>query len=328
MTERESGSPHTPIYADEQISTEHYATKHGDEEEGNEVPSQRDLDFIDDEGVSPEERIDFGDDENVVTFEEAEEAKDEMDEKLDGLFGRDTLRNSADAEINTQAENLMAQMEAALEADLEAFSKSMPALNKLRMLKKTEEMFSISRMHEPLMAGGVLGLLKGWLEPMPDGSLPNSKIRTGVLSMLEKLNINCANEDHKEQLKRSGIGKLVMFLSKLPDETAGNRRVAQSLVESWSRPILGYSRPLESGSIQSRDEQAIRAQHRQASRHKDTQDAEPSKHSESRHAIIPTAAALDYTIRPKSKVSMPSKSSRAGKHSEPKLLKKLLKKRK
>eukprot|EP00889_Picochlorum_renovo_P005335 jgi/Picre1/32365/NNA_007711.t1 len=89
----------------EQVSTEHHAAKHDDdeEEEGNEVPSQRDLDFIDDEGVSPEERIDFGDDENVVTFEEAEEAKDEMDEKLDGLFGRDTLRNSADAEINTQA---------------------------------------------------------------------------------------------------------------------------------------------------------------------------------------------------------------------------------
>lgn len=291
-----------------------------EEEEGNEIPNQKDRDFIDDEGVSPEERIDFGDDENAVTFEEAEEAKDDMEERLDGMFGRDNRRDSADAAVNSQAENLMAQMEAALEADLEAFSKSEPALNKLRMLKKSEEMFSIARMHEPLMAGGVLGLLKGWLEPMPDGSLPNSKVRTGVLSMLEKLNINCANEDHKEQLKRSGIGKLVMFLSKLPDETAANRRLAQSLVESWSRPILGYSRSLESGSIQSSGPpKTARIQH--------VHDAEASK-QESRHAIIPTAAALDYTIRPKSKVSMPSKSSRSGKHSEPKLLKKLLKKRK
>ena len=45
-------------------------------------------------------------------------------------------------------------------------------------------------------------------------------------------------QDRKEQLKKSRLGQVVMFLYKLPDETAGNRRMAKELVERWSRPIF------------------------------------------------------------------------------------------
>ncbi len=43
---------------------------------------------------------------------------------------------------------------------------------------------------------------------------------------------------HQEQLKKSGLGRMVMFLSKLPDELPANRRMARDLVEKWSRPIF------------------------------------------------------------------------------------------
>ena len=89
----------------------------------------------------------------------------------------------------------------------------------------------------------------------------------------------CAQEDRKEQLKRSGLGKVVMFLFKLPgkayslnlsslaplhtcqqspsvsrgpagptffptppDETPANRKIAKELIERWSRPILVSTR--------------------------------------------------------------------------------------
>lgn len=38
------------------------------------------------------------------------------------------------------------------------------------------------------------------------------------------------------------LGRLVMFLFKLPDETAANRRLAKNLIEAWSRPILAAGR--------------------------------------------------------------------------------------
>ena len=298
------------------------------EDEGDLEVREEDRDFIDDEGVALEERVDFADDANAMTFDEAEEAKDDMDDELDRMFGRAGRRESTggDRECSVQAENLMAQMEAALEADLEAFSRKEPALHKLRMLKKAQDALSIQKMHEYLMNGGILGVLKGWLEPMPDGSLPNTRVRGAVLSMLENLKINCANEDHKEQLKKSGVGRLVMFLSKLPDETAENRRLAQSLVESWSRPILGSSAAIGALNQKERmDQFKSSADAPKASRGPGIVDDDQleSGHPETRHAVIPRAAELDYVIRPKSKVSMEASGPKTTKTAEPKLLKKL-----
>lgn len=298
------------------------------EGEGDLEVREEDIDFIDDDGVALEERVDFADDANAITFDEAEEAKDDMDDELDKLFGRASRRESTggDRECSIQAENLMAQMEAALEADLEAFSRKEPALHKLKMLKKSQDALSIRKMHEYLMNGGILGVLKGWLEPMPDGSLPNSKVRGAVLSMLESLKINCANEDHKEQLKKSGVGRLVMFLSKLHDETPENRRLAQSLVESWSRPILGSSASVE--TLQQNQKilgiESLKSKLK-ASKGAGMVDDDQADigHPESKHAVIPQAAELDYVIRPRSRVTMDSSGSRPVKISEPKLLKKL-----
>lgn len=195
-----------------------------DEGEGDLVFREEDIDFIDDEGVADEQRVDFADDGNAPTLAEAEEAEEADD--LSRMFEKGRRESTGDhAELVRQAENLMAQMEAALDADREAFDLKQPALHKLRMLKKAEDAFGIQRMHDHLLRGGVLGVLKGWLEPMPDGSLPNSKVRAGVLQMLASLKINTHDEEQRDWLKRSGVGKLVMLLTKLPEETIENQRV-------------------------------------------------------------------------------------------------------
>lgn len=195
-----------------------------EEGEGDLVFREEDNDFIDDEGVADDQRVDFADDGNAPTQAEAEEAEEADD--LSRMFEKGRRESTGDqAELARQAENLMAQMEAALDADREAFDHKQPALHKLRMLKKAEDAFAIQRMHDHLLRGGVLGVLKGWLEPMPDGSLPNSKVRTGVLQMLVSLKINTHDEEQRDWLKRSGVGKLVMLLTKLPEETIENQRV-------------------------------------------------------------------------------------------------------
>lgn len=65
------------------------------------------------------------------------------------------------------------------------------------------------------------GVLKAWLDPMPDGTLPNSTIRATILKLLDVLPIDCAMEDRKEQLKRSELGKSVMFLAKVSGAPGG-----------------------------------------------------------------------------------------------------------
>ena len=303
-----------------------------EEEERSEdvVINDEDRAFIDDEGVAPEDRINFEDEDNDgngITFEEAEEAREDMEDELDKLFGRGRRDSmSGNKEKEREAELLLARMEAALEADRKAFDEGKPALHKLRMLRKTEEAVSNLSYHEPLMHGGILGVLRGWLEPMPDGSLPNSRVRGSVLMMLKKLQVDCANEDHKEQLKRSGIGKLVMFLTRVPDETPENRRLAKSLVEAWSRPILGNMRMPEShvASVEREEQEQSRKHARLA---KDDgggmyPNVREKSREERKHAMIPQPAELDYVVRPKSKVAVTTRI-RTGKSTEPKLLKKL-----
>lgn len=83
-------------------------------------------------------------------------------------------------------------------------------------------------LHAFFMEAGGLGALRTWLEPFErDRSLPNAKIRSVVLRLLKQLPIDMSDPRTKQHVKDSQIGKNVMFLFKLPDETAPNRKLAK-----------------------------------------------------------------------------------------------------
>ena len=58
-----------------------------------------------------------------------------------------------------------------------------PAIHKLQMLGRVEEALADKRLHTDLLDGGLLGVLKGWLEPMRDGTLPNTKVRPATCAV-------------------------------------------------------------------------------------------------------------------------------------------------
>lgn len=58
------------------------------------------------------------------------------------------------------------------------------------------------------------------------------------MSILHRLPIDLSQEGRKTQLKKSQLGRYVLFYSKLPDESLANRKLARGLVETWSRAIL------------------------------------------------------------------------------------------
>ena len=152
---------------------------------------------------------------------EAAEDDDEIDRMLNKKKRR--AREQSMQDIQVTVENFLARMEAAAEDDMLANQQNKPAIHKLRMLPDVQDMLSNQSIHNEFLDGGLLGVFKAWIEPMPDGSLPNITVRTAVLKLLAQLPIDIAFEGRKEQLKKSGLGKVVMFLFKLPDETAANR---------------------------------------------------------------------------------------------------------
>ncbi len=67
------------------------------------------------------------------------------------------------------------------------------------------------------------------------------QVRETVLRCLKLLPINTMFQNHQEMLKESRLGRHVMLLMKLPDETLENKKRAKELVEAWSRPIFADS---------------------------------------------------------------------------------------
>ncbi|EIE24200.1 hypothetical protein COCSUDRAFT_65792 [Coccomyxa subellipsoidea C-169] len=301
-----------------------------EEEEGNEQPNEADNAFIDDDGVegagaarqgtfdSDEERR-----QQAPEAEEASEEEDEFERMFAGAKGR--RRRAALAEdVKANVDQLLAHMEVAAEKDMEANKQGQPAVMKLKMLSQVEEKLAKRTWHDELLASGILGVLKAWIEPLPDGNLPNIKasvIRTAVLKMLQQLPIEVADSLRKEQLKKSELGKVVMFLFRLPDESQANRRIAKELIERWSRPIFEQYRErheddeVRERELQMRQARAVRQKAQAATEAEQEAQTKTLKRGDPGfrwHASIPQPARLDYIKRPESKVNVDPASIRGG----------------
>lgn len=74
-------------------------------------------------------------------------------------------------------ESLIANMEVAAEMDIAANEDGKPAVHKIKQLAEVEDKVSQSVLHRELLDAGILGAMKLWIELMPDGSLPNVKVK-------------------------------------------------------------------------------------------------------------------------------------------------------
>ena len=116
------------------------------------------------------------------------------------------------AELLRSVTGLVKRMEQAAFNDIKSHDRGEPAIEKLKMLDEVEEA-CIHRDKQPLLLNeGLLGVLKSWIEPLSDGTLPTIKIRTTVLRILQKLPIDTAYVTYRTNLKESQIGSRVMFL--------------------------------------------------------------------------------------------------------------------
>ncbi|EEF42453.1 protein IWS1 homolog 1 [Ricinus communis] len=300
----------------------------GDSEDDHDgVRTMDDDNFIDDSGVDPADR--YGSDNEPRSPTDAPQAEEgEEDEEIKELFkmGKKKKKNEkSPAEIALLVENVMAELEVTAEEDAELNRRGKPAITKLKKLPLLTEVLSKKQLQQEFIDHGVLTLLKNWLEPLPDGSLPNINIRAAILKILTDFPIDLEQYDRREQLKKSGLGKVIMFLSKSDEETTSNRKLAKDLVDKWSRPIFNKSTRFEDmRNID--DDRAFRRptvrrpvnnsagmESRDGDLDLDISRERRSGQSSARqqHASRPEATPLDFLVRPQSKIDPEEVRARA-----------------
>ncbi|CAI0418701.1 unnamed protein product, partial [Linum tenue] len=291
----------------------------GDSEDDKEgLRTMDDDNFIDDTGVDPADR--YGSDNEQRSLGDVPQAEEgDEDDEVNQLFkiGKKRKKNErSPAEIALLVENVMAELEVTAEEDASLNERGKPAINKLKKLPLLTDVLSKKQLQQEFIDHGVLTLLKTWLEPLPDGSLPNINIRAAVLRILtdvcESFSLLCCASAHYWQV--------IMFLSKSDEETTSNRKLAKDLVDKWSRPIFNKSTRFED-MRGAEDERAYRRPppRRPASNSvgmesrdgdldldmaRGRKSGQPSSSSSRQQQLTtrPEATALDFLVRPQSKI--------------------------
>jgi len=193
------------------------------------------------------------------------------------------------------------RMDSAAQADVEANKNSFPATHKLLMLPDVVGYLSKVNLMDQFLQHDALGTLRRWLEPLPDGSLPNENVRHAVLDLLLPMPVTT------HQLRTSGIGRAINFLYKHHQESRENKRIASELITKWSRPIFGLSESYEElADIQTQYDDRRRERQRQTADRKESELERKLREKDEQyytlHARIPQPSPVEFIKRPVSQV--------------------------
>lgn len=139
--------------------------------------------LIDDTRIDPDDNYE-SDNERSASVKAKVEVDDEVERLFKGFGRRKKKPEKSAEELGMFVEHRMAEFELAAESDAELNLDNKPAINKLGKLPLLMDVLSKKPLQLEFLDRGVLTLLKNWLDPLPDGSLPNITVRSGVLKIL------------------------------------------------------------------------------------------------------------------------------------------------
>ncbi|KAJ1935220.1 Transcription factor iws1, partial [Linderina pennispora] len=165
---------------------------------------------------------------------------DELNRRIDAALksGRARKRRKADEDdvaIDESIANLRKRMRDAAYRDIDDNKDGLPAIHKMGMLTDVTDELRKTHLYEAFLENNIVDSLRLWLEPLDDGSLPALDIQNALLDILGKLPVR------RDHLRESGIGKIIMFMSKCPRIPERNRRVCEQFVQRWSRMVMKLS---------------------------------------------------------------------------------------
>ena len=237
-------------------------------------------------------------------------------------------------EIEEEIRSFLGSMDAACQQDEQAVAERKPALAKLKLLGKVEEMLCNKEIQRNLLDLDVLSYCKRWIQPLPNGKLGNVTVRQRVLAAISNMNSGSDNGITPPDLKRSEFGRVVMVLWKHPDETPAVKKMCKTLIEQWSRPIFQKSGNMKDLERVSREGSGLAAIRRQQATQEQMQ-ARQNQKSSSKHANlqsliasgkkggpdgpasanrvrVPFSKGFAFSVRPSARADVPDKAQQRG----------------
>lgn len=190
---------------------------------------------------------------------------------------------------------LREEMREAAIADAECIKNGVPAVNKLQLLPQVRLILQKHNLADSILDNNLLEVMRLWLEPLPDASLPAFEIQKELFSAIERLPIKTIH------LRESGIGKVILFYQRSKRPQTMIKRLADKLIGDWTRPIMGRSDNYRDKHVVSRAYNPDEYSNRSAptSTTQDISVAEAAAIRRNR-AHIPTAETVTYDVAPKS----------------------------
>ncbi|KAJ2549347.1 Transcription factor iws1 [Coemansia sp. RSA 1878] len=218
-----------------------------------------------------------------------------------------------DASVDEAIVELRKRMRDAAYRDIDDNKDRLPAVHKLSMLPDVIEELSKTHLNEAFLDNNIVDSIRLWLEPLDDGSLPSLDIQNAMLNILKRLPIR------RDHLRESGIGKIILFMSKCARISETNRRVCEQFIQQWSRMVLRLSSDYRDRKMREAAVSANRGSYASARPAAAEITSTPGtirvstardKKNERRTAQIPRRVATDYSVMPVSSIS-PSQGSSA-----------------
>ncbi|TYG51186.1 hypothetical protein ES288_D10G237000v1 [Gossypium darwinii] len=174
--------------------------------------------------------------------------KSDTDEEIEAMFDkvkrRKKMEETSSPGIGLLVEKVVAQMEIAATEDIELNIQNKPAIRKIQMLPLLTDFLSKKKLQQEFLDHGVLTLLKSWLDPLPDGSLPNATLRSSILNILTQvMPVDISLEDGREQLKKSGLGKHLVqnWCRTILNKTTSYCNLRNSVIPRMKKPLMKQS---------------------------------------------------------------------------------------
>ncbi|KAJ3268773.1 Transcription factor iws1 [Terramyces sp. JEL0728] len=235
----------------------------------------------------------------ICTYSETEREKpvNEAQRDIDNILNKMKQRPKklADLQTEVQADEiidaLLTSMRDAAYNDQELNKNGQPAIAKLKLLQSTMIQLSKAHWFQALLDQNVLECIKFWLEPLTDGSLPSLDIQLNMMNLLKKMPIDT------HHLRSSKVGRVIMFYTKCDRVAPQVKKLADELLRTWMRPILG-----KSNNHKHRKIAEVRYQPRQSTSHASyRREVDPNAHEN--RASLPVKLAADFTVAPVTNLS-------------------------
>ncbi|KAJ1729701.1 Transcription factor iws1 [Coemansia sp. Benny D160-2] len=257
---------------------------------------------------------------------------DAINKKIDAALksGRSRRRKRTDeddAAIDELIMDLRKRMRDAAYRDIDDNKDRLPAIHKLSMLSEVIVELGKTQLYEVFLENNIVDSIRLWLEPLDDGSLPNLDVQNAMLEILKKLPIR------RDHLRESGIGKIILFMSRCPRIPEQNRRTCERFVQQWSRMVLRLSSDYRDRRVK---EATVNLDHRRHTARRPAAANESAltpgririesgtgKNGERSSAYIPQRVAGDYNVMPVSSISLTPNQQRSSGRSAADRFKKL-----